>query len=81
MSPYLAKAMHGLSSPVRIFIILVILIVFHLLVILVRRISHKWMSSQFSAKLSKSGTIGSLTTSVLVFMLYFSAFGRAAGFR
>jgi len=75
MFPYLAKAMHGLSSPVRIFIILVILIGFHLLVILVRRISHKWMSSQFSAKLSKSRTIGSLTTSALVFLLYFSAFG------
>ena len=75
MAPYLAKAMHGLSSPVRILIILVIVMGLHLLVILVRRISNKWMSSQFSAKLSKSRTIGSLTTSALVFLLYFSAFG------
>jgi small conductance mechanosensitive channel len=47
----------------------------HLLVILVRRISNKWMSSQVSAKLSKSRTISSLTTSALVFFVYFSALG------
>jgi len=72
---YLTKAMNALSSPVRILIIAAIMVGLHLLVILVRRISNKWMSSQVSAKLSKSRTIGSLTTSVLVFLLYFSAFG------
>ena len=75
MSPYLAKAMHGLSSPVRIFIIIVIMVGLHVLVMLVRRLSKKWMYSKVSARLSKSRTIGSLTTSALVFMLYFSAFG------
>ncbi len=75
MYPFLAKAMNALSGPVRIFIIAAIVVGLHLLVILVRRISNKWMSSQVSAKLSKSRTISSLTTSTLVFLLYFSAFG------
>jgi len=75
MSPYLAKAMNALSSPVRILIVAVIMVGLHLLVILVRRLSNKWMSSKVSAKLSKSRTIGSLTASALVFLLYFSAFG------
>ena len=75
MYPYLAKAMNTFSSPVRILIIAAVMVGLHLLVILVRRISNKWMSSQVSAKLSKSRTISSLTTSVLVFLLYFSAFG------
>jgi phosphate starvation-inducible membrane PsiE len=75
MSPYSAKAMNALSSPVRILIVAVIMVGLHLLVILVRRLSNKWMSSKVSAKLSKSRTIGSLTTSALIFLLYFSAFG------
>ena len=75
MYPFLAKAMNALSSPLRILIIAAIMVGLHLLVILVRRISNKWMSSQVSAKLSKSRTISSLTTSALVFILYFSAFG------
>lgn len=75
MYPFLAKAMNALSSPLRILIIAAIMVGLHLLVILVRRISNKWMSSQVSAKLSKSRTISSLTTSALVFLLYFSAFG------
>jgi len=75
MSPYLAKAMNALSSPVRILIVAVIMVGMHLLVILVRHLSNKWMSSKVSAKLSKSRTIGSLTASALVFLLYFSAFG------
>ena len=75
MHPFLTKTMNALSSPVRILIIAAIMVGLHLLVILVRRISNKWMSSQVSAKLSKSRTIISLTTSALVFMLYFTAFG------
>ena len=67
--------MHELASPLRILIVAAIIVGFHLMVILVRRLSKKWMSSKFSAKLSKSKTIGSLTTSALVFLLYFSAFG------
>ena len=75
MFPFLAEAMNALSSPIRILIIAAVMVGLHLLVILVRRISNKWMSSQVSAKLSKSRTISSLTTSALVFLLYFSAFG------
>jgi small-conductance mechanosensitive channel len=69
------KVMHELGSPLRILIVAAIIVGFHLMVILVRRLSNKWMSSKVSAKLSKSRTIGSLTTSALVFLLYFSAFG------
>ena len=75
MYPYLVKAMNALSSPVWIFIIAAVMVGLHLLVILVRRISNKWMSSKVSAKLSKSRTISSLTTSALVFFLYFREFG------
>jgi small-conductance mechanosensitive channel len=69
------KVMQELGSPLRIIIVAAIIVGFHLMVILVRRLSNKWMSSKVSAKLSKSRTIGSLTTSALVFLLYFSAFG------
>jgi len=72
---YLSKLMNALSTPLRIFIIAAIMVALHLMVILVRRISNKWMSSQVSAKLSKSRTISSLTTSALVFLIYFSALG------
>jgi moderate conductance mechanosensitive channel len=71
----LSKLMDGVSSPVRILIIAAVVVGLHVLVILVRRISNTWMSSQVSAKLSKSRTISSLTASTLVFLLYFSAFG------
>jgi small-conductance mechanosensitive channel len=46
-----------------------------LVVIGVRRLSRKVMSLKISSNLSKSKTIASLTTSVIVFTLYFSAFG------
>jgi small-conductance mechanosensitive channel len=69
------KVMQELGSPLRILIVAAIIVGFHLMVMLVRRLSKKWMSSKVSAKLSKSRTIGSLTTSALVFLLYFSAFG------
>ena len=75
MYTYMNKVMHELGSPLRILIVAAIIVGFHLMVILVRRLSNKWMSSKVSAKLSKSRTIGSLTTSALVFLLYFSAFG------
>jgi small-conductance mechanosensitive channel len=75
MHVYLSKLMNAFSSPVRILIIAAVMVGLHLVVILVRRISSKWMSSQVSARLSKSRTISSLATSALVFLLYFSAFG------
>ncbi|MFZ0448018.1 MAG: mechanosensitive ion channel domain-containing protein [Desulfatiglandaceae bacterium] len=75
MYAYLSKLMNTLSIPVRMLIIAAVVAGLHLLVILVRRISNKWMSSQVSAKLSKSRTISSLTTSALVFFVYFSALG------
>jgi small conductance mechanosensitive channel len=67
--------MNALGGPVRILIIAAVMVGLHLMVILVRRISNKWLSSKVSAKVSKSRTISSLTTSALVFFLYFSAFG------
>lgn len=75
MYAYLTKIMHAFSSPVRILIIVVVIMGLHLMVIVVRRLSNKWMSSQVSLKLSKSRTIGSLVTSAVIFTLYFSAVG------
>ena len=75
MYVYLSKFMNALGGPVRILIIAAVMVGLHLMVILVRRISNKWLSSKVSAKVSKSRTISSLTTSALVFFLYFSAFG------
>ena len=75
MYNYMNKVMDDLSSPLRILIVAAVIVGFHLMVIVVRRLSNKWMSSKFSARLSKSRTIGSLATSALVFLLYFSAFG------
>ena len=75
MYTYMNKVMHELGSPLRILIVAAIMVGFHLMVIFVRRLSNKWMSSKVSKKVSKSRTIGSLATSALVFLLYFSAFG------
>ena len=75
MYTYMNKVMHELGSPLRILIVASIMVGFHLMVILVRRLSNKWMSSKVSTRLSKSRTIGSLATSALVFVLYFTAFG------
>ncbi|MGD9077593.1 MAG: mechanosensitive ion channel [Desulfobacteraceae bacterium] len=71
----LAKFTAEISSPVRILAILAIVIALHLIVIAVRRLSRQIMSLKISSNLSKSKTIASLTTSVIVFALYFSAFG------
>ena len=75
MMTNLAKFTAEISSPVRILIILAIVIILHLVVIGVRRLSREVMSLKISSNLSKSKTIASLTTSVIVFALYFSAFG------
>lgn len=70
-----AKFTAEISSPVRILVILAIVIALHLVVIGVRRLSRQVMSLKISSNLSKSKTIASLTTSAVVFALYFSAFG------
>jgi len=75
MYVYLSEFMNGLSIPIRVFLIAAIMVGLHFSVILIRRISNKWMSSRVGAKLSKSRTISSLTTSALVFLIYFSALG------
>ncbi|MGD8983363.1 MAG: mechanosensitive ion channel [Desulfobacteraceae bacterium] len=71
----LTKFTAEISSPARILIILAIVFALHLVVIGVRRLSRQVMSLKISSNLSKSKTIASLTTSVIVFALYFSAFG------
>jgi len=75
MYVYLSEFINGLSIPIRVFLIAAIMVGLHFSVILIRRISNKWMSSRVGAKLSKSRTISSLTTSALVFLIYFSALG------
>jgi small conductance mechanosensitive channel len=75
MTSYLAKFTTDISSPVRILVILAIVVALHLGVIGVRRLSRKVMTLRIGPNLSKSKTIASLATSVIVFALYFTAFG------
>jgi small-conductance mechanosensitive channel len=75
MISYLTKLISGSTSPVRILFIVGVMIFLHLVVILVRQLSKKVMSSRIGSSLSKSKTIASLSTSVVVFVVYFSAFG------
>jgi small-conductance mechanosensitive channel len=75
MISYLTKLITGSTSPMRILFIFGVMILLHLVVILVRRLSKKVISSRIGSSLSKSKTIASLSTSVVVFVIYFSAFG------
>jgi small-conductance mechanosensitive channel len=75
MGTNLTKFTEEMSSPTRILVILAIVFALHLVVIAVRRLSRQVMSLKISSNLSKSKTVASLTTSVIVFALYFSAFG------
>ena len=75
MISYLTKLIIGSTGPIRILFILGVMILLHLMVILVRRISKKVISSSIGSSLSKSKTVASLLTSVVVFVVYFSAFG------
>jgi hypothetical protein len=74
MIPYWSRFFAELASPIRIFVIVVVLVGLHLSVIVVRWLSKK-LSGHISTGLSKSKTIASLGTSALIFGLYFSAFG------
>lgn len=71
----LTKFTADIGSPVRILAILSIVVFLHLVVIGVRRLSRSVMALRIGSKLSKSKTIASLATSVIVFALYFTAFG------
>ena len=75
MISYLTKIITGSTSPMRILFFVAVMILLHVVVILVRRISKKVISSRIGSSLSKSKTIASLSTSVVVFVVYFSAFG------
>lgn len=74
------------TSEIRAFtgiaVMLAVVVGLHLVVVVVRRLSRKVMTMKTGAKLSKSKTIVSLATSVIVFSLYFTAIGlilRALG--
>jgi small conductance mechanosensitive channel len=75
MYSYLSKLLAQAGNPARIFVIIAAMVALHLAVIAVRRLSSKVMSSHISPSLSKSKTVASLSTSALVFVLYFSAVG------
>jgi len=75
MISHVGKIVSGVGSPARIAVILGVVIGLHLLVVAVRRLSRKVMALRIGSNLSKSKTIASLATSVIVFALYFTAFG------
>jgi small conductance mechanosensitive channel len=64
-----------MSSFRRIVIILAVLAGSHIVVLLVRRISEKVLAARLSASFSKVKSIVSLVSSIIVFVLYFSAIG------
>jgi small-conductance mechanosensitive channel len=72
---HMAKIISGVGIPARIAVILGVVIGLHLLVVAVRRLSRKMMALRIGSNLSKSKTIASLATSIIVFALYFTAFG------
>ncbi len=75
MTSYLSKFATDISSPMRIIAILAVLVALHMTVIAIRRLSRKVISMRIRPSLSKSKTIASLSTSIVVFVLYFNAFG------
>ncbi len=75
MISHMAKIISGVGIPARIAVILGVVIGLHLLVVAVRRLSRKMMALRIGSNLSKSKTIASLATSIIVFALYFTAFG------
>ncbi len=78
----LAEYTSEISTVTGITVMLAVVIGLHLMVVAVRRLSRKVMTMGMGTKLSKSKTIASLATSVIVFLLYFTAIGlilRALG--
>jgi len=59
----------------KIVLILCLVLIIHYLVILIRRLSKKIMAAKFKPSLSKTRTVVSVVTSIMVFMLYFSSIG------
>ncbi len=64
-----------ISGPVRILAIIILVILIHLAVILVRRLGKKLTNLRSQSSFSKVRPIASLSTSIVVFMLYFGMFG------
>jgi moderate conductance mechanosensitive channel len=78
----LAKYTSEISTLTGITVMLAVVVGLHLVVVVVRRLSRKVMTMRIGIRLSKSKTIASLATSVIVFSLYFTAIGlilRALG--
>ena len=64
-----------LSYPIRIVIIIAAVIVVHLLVLILRRLSRRIMMALPRSTFARVRTISSLLTSIVIFVLYFSAVG------
>ncbi len=64
-----------LSYPIRILIIIAAVIVVHLLVLILRRLSRRIMMALPRSTFARVRTISSLLTSIVIFVLYFSAVG------
>jgi small conductance mechanosensitive channel len=64
-----------LSYPIRILLIIAAVIVVHLLVLILRRLSRRIMIALPRSSFAKVRTISSLLTSIVIFIFYFSAVG------
>jgi len=71
----LGQALQGLSSTERVVLALVGVVVVHGMVRVLRRASTHVMQSQVARRSTKAVTLISLTSSSIVFALYFAAFG------
>ena len=63
------------ERPTRIIAIVIVMVLLHFMVILVRRLSRKVMAWRIGPRRSKSKTITSVLTSIIIFAFYFTALG------
>jgi small conductance mechanosensitive channel len=64
-----------LNYPVRILVIVAVVIMAHLVVIMVRKLGRRVMIALPRSSFAKARTVSSLLTSIVIFILYFSAVG------
>ncbi len=64
-----------MESGQKIVLIIALVLVIHYLVIIIRRVSKRLIASKLKPSLSKTRTVVSVVTSILVFLLYFGSIG------
>jgi small conductance mechanosensitive channel len=61
--------------PIRIMVIIVVVIAVHLVMVIVHKLSRRVMVALPSSSYAKMRTVSSLLTSIVIFILYFTAVG------